>query len=39
MCLFLADNRNDEEEGWLFVSNSIQPVERTDSIFHPPRHG
>lgn len=39
MCLFLTDNRSDEEQGWLFVSNSFQPVERIDSIFHPPRHG
>jgi acetyl esterase/lipase len=39
MCLFLTDNRSDEEEDRLFVNNSFQPVERTDSIFHPPRHG
>jgi len=38
MCLFLADLRDSQDRDWLFVNNPFQPMQRTDSIFHPPRH-
>jgi hypothetical protein len=38
MCLVVADLHHSQDRDWLFVNNSFQPVQRSDSIFHPPRH-
>src|SRR5262245_38099462 len=37
--LMQALRNTDEQIDWLALSQTLSPVSRTDSIFHPPRHG
>ena len=39
VALMHALRHTDEQIDWLALSQTVSPVSRTDSIFHPPRHG
>lgn len=35
---WLAEATNGSQQAWLETNSLVRPIERTDSVFHPPRH-